>query len=407
MASTPIITPETFNTPTYYYLVVLKNLADDFATQGQTVAPISIIGLPSNVPHVSGTGFYDNTTGKSTNLTIAGFLCPSGISTAPSSSFGMDYLRLFPGQSSSIVLQGSSILSGLPSGLPNISSIVSSFPTSGLTFRYHILSGIKSENIVIYEEKTGARNNIVFRNWTLSDFDYFVGSYKQANQKISGTQILGDCYITSGGFGQMISYHFAISNGYLTKDVYLPEYESYQSSATFLTDPTLYYFDVSSENGIPQILPTHTYANTLMRNRDFQSVVSDDYTFGSKNIGVIQPQFINSVKATAYLDGAVYLNPNIPNYVSTTFMVGGGYTILSGAYVSSVVLPDVQYPNRGLSIERSLQQIMHNYLTTFTASKKLNDVFNEQLSLKGSFYNSVILELLKTTGSKGFIDSLS
>ena len=403
----PIITPDTFNTPIYHYLVVLKNLADDFANENRTVAPISVVALPSNIPHVSGTGFYDNTTGKSTNPTIAGFLCPSGILTAPASSFGMDYIRLFPGQSSSIVLQGSSILSGLPSGLPNISSIVSSFPTSGLTFRYHILSGIKSENIVIYEERSGARNNNIARNWSLSDFDYFVGSYKQANQKISATQIFGDYYITSGGFGQMISYHFAISNGYLTKNVYLPEYESYQSSATFLTDPTLYYFDVSSENGAPQILPNYTYGNTLMRNRDFQSVVADTYTFGSKNIGVIQPQFINSVKATAYLDGTVYLNPTIPNYVSTTFIVGGGYAIFSGAYASSVVLPDVQYPNRGLSIERSLQQIMHNYLTTLTNSKKLNDTFNDQLSLKRSFYDSIILELLKTTGAKSFIDSIS
>ena len=144
-----------------------------------------------------------------------------------------------------------------------------------------------------------------------------------------------------------------------------------------------------------------------MINADMQSTVSDDYTFGSKNIGVIQPQFINSVKATAYLDGVVYLTPTIPNFVSTTFMVGGGYTTFSGAYVSSVVLPNVQYPNRGLSIESSFQQIMHNYLTTLTNSKKLNDTFNEQLSLKRSFYNSIVVELLKTTGAKNFIDGIS
>jgi hypothetical protein len=403
----PIITPVTFNTPLYHYLVVLKNLADDFANLGYTEAPISVVQLPSNVAHASGTGFFESTTGKSTNPTIAAFLCPSGILTPPSASFGMDYIRLFPGQSSSVVLQASSTFSSIPSGAgPFLSSIVSSFPSSGATFRYHILSGVNSEPYYIYEERSGARNLDIARNWTITDFDYVVAMYKQAEQKISSSEIAGDYYITSGNSGPSISYHFYLRNNYQTKYLYTDEYDSYQSSSNFLTDPTMYYIDTSSSNGEPQILPNYIFGTSYMINRDYQSTVSGDYVFGTKNIGTGRLQTIYTVRATAYLDGTVYANQTIPNFVSTTFIVGGDLVNLSANYASGITLPNVQLSGAGLGIENSFLSMMSNYFNNFNPSTKLNDTINTELNLRTNLYVSVIRELLQTTGAKDFLDGL-
>jgi len=403
----PIITPVTFNTPLYHYLVVLKNLADDFVSLGYKEAPISVVQLPSNVAHASGTGFFDNSTGESTNPTIAAFLCASGILTPPASSFGMDYIRLFPGQSSSIVLQASSTFSSVPSSMgPFFSSIVSSFPSSGATFRYHILSGVNSEPYYIYEERSGARNINKSRNWSLTDFDYVVGMYKQASQRISSSEIAGDYYITSGNSGPSLSYHFYLRNNYQTKFIYFDEYESYQSSSNFLTDPTMYYVDASSSNGEPQVLPNYIFGTSYMISRDYESVVNEDYIFGTKNIGVVKPQFINTVRATAFLDGTIYANQAIPNFVSTTFMVGADYVTLSGGYVSAVILPNVQLSGIGYGIESSFLSMMNNYFNNFNPSIKLNDTINTELNLKTNLYVSIVTELLKTTGAKNFLDGL-
>jgi len=403
----PIITPVTFDTPLYHYLVVLKNLADDFANLGYTEAPISVVQLPSNVAHASGTGFFDNSTGESTNPTIAAFLCASGILTPPASSFGMDYIRLFPGQSSSIVLQASSTFSSIPSDAgPFFSSIVSSFPSSGATFRYHILSGTNSEPYYIYEELSGARNVNKTRDWNITDFDYVVGVYKQADQKISLSEIAGDYYITSGNSGASLSYHFYLRNNYQTKFIYFNEYDSYQSSSNFLTNPTMYYVDASSSNGEPQVLSNYIFGTSYMINRDYESVVNNKYIFGTKNIGLGKPQFINTVRATAYLDGIIYSNQTIPNFVSTTFMVGGDYVTLSANYVSGITLPNVQLSGAGLGIQNSFLSMMSNYFNNFKPSTKLNDTINTELNLKTNLYVSVIRELLQTTGAKDFLDGL-
>jgi len=403
----PIITPDTFNTPLYHYLVVLKNLADDFVSQGYKKAPISVVQLPSPDPHASGTGFFDPASGKSTNPTIAAFLCPSGILTAPASSFGMDYIRLFPGQSSSITIHPSAIPASSFSGSTIASSFASQLPSSGLNFRYHILSGANSENYYIYEEYPSARNINVSRSWTISNFDYFVGIYSKVNQKISNFVIRGDYYVTSGNSGPMLSYHYLLNSNYQTKNIYLPVSVNYQSSSNFLDNPTMIYVDVSSSNGLPQNLGSYYRGETVMKARDYESVADYDYVFASKNIGVTMPQYINTVRANAYLDGVIYLNQTIPNFVSTTFMVGGDSVIFSGGGGSHTNLPNVQLSGAGLALERSLLSMMNNYLLNFNESKKINDAINTELNLKNNLYISIVTELLKLTGAKNFLDKLS
>lgn len=410
---------------TYYYPVVLReDMENAFKLSQNDNIPISIIGLQTTSPHVSGTGYIDSS-GNSTHANIHTFLSINGIANPPPSRFGFNYLSSFAFSSYTEHIPVSSI-----SSIANATPQFYYLSANGLTGTYDIntilLSGIFGKHIKIYEV-SGEDQPSKVDGINFEDFPYNCTVYYPTIQCLSNLYLIGDYEIINNTISKKIIYDFKlryeVNNSKFYEQFYfsrgLSGADYYDSSGNFVSstreeepkqffDKGIFYCnDVSSENGVKiprgnkEIGLVNFYNSFKNVKMNYQSSVVTPNS--ARPASAIDTQLI----CNAIVKGECDLANNYAN-LSTNVYFNGAVNKYSASgnlevvdSVSSVKLPTIKLTDKGSSIQKEFSKLMIQFYaeSSKNPSLKLIDFINVELAKKSDLHRAIIIDI--TNNCKG------
>lgn len=404
---------------TYYYLCVRKSDVDAFKIgyTDENHIPISVIGLWSTGPHVSGTGFIDQDN-KSLHKDIVKFLSSSGIGAAPDGGkIDFSYIRNFQGSTVGYSVPSSVILSSTVLVPPIVAAYVSANPNA-LQVSAHIVYGLPGDQWWFFE-RAGESQPAINAFDLLKPYPYNVDLYYPTEDCETSVHIDGWYKITpnsSQNTGDSVDFHFEILCDSNYNSVYSPLLSSLEISSCFINNrstvgPIFEISPLATMNGQPIV--SGGSVRGMISNMKHYHLLSTpsavDPTFVSQKFGPNRPgQIFRNMRVLAVIDASYDSgNTSITNVTRTVWgsnlqMVPNPNNVLDPS-ASFIMLPPVSVPTNSnySNLLNGLVEAVNSYYANVIVFQtngsnyiSFGEWLKNYLTTKRTIYQGISTELL-------------